>query len=204
MGMSRTQGIIIEGITGAGKTHTMKALLSNSFFTEHWKPFDVFREKETFGEFMGELMENPGLPTLQKFRLLQSVISTVFMRVGKTDPYHYLLERAHYSYYALLPDWSLYERFDEALVSLNAHVYLLWIPPNQLTERSLYRSERRGWAEGFIEHYGSESSALESFASVQQLRYDGIKKSGVPHTVIDTSEKDWRSYAKTISDSTLQ
>jgi thymidylate kinase len=194
-------GIIIEGITGAGKSHTLKALCANEGFNAGWAPYDVFREKETFGEFMGELMEHPDDPPERKFLLLQRVITTAKNRAQKTSPYHFILERAHYSYYALLPEWALYQTFDDDLRSLNAHIVLLWIPPDELKRRSLYRVDRREWGAGFVAFHGDEAKALARFEEVQQLRYEGIKKSSIPHTVIDTSEMDWESYTTEISHS---
>lgn len=197
-------GIIIEGITGAGKTHTLKALCTNADFNARWTPYDVFREKETFGEFMGELMKDPDARPEQKFRLLQRVVTTAKGRAQKISPYHFILERAHYSYYALLPDWALSNEFDDMLLSLNAHVFLLWIPPEELKTRSLHRVDRDQWGEGFVAFHGDEAKALARFEEVQELRYDGIKKSSIPHTLIDTSKMDWESYAAQISRGTLK
>ncbi len=196
--MSTPHGIIIEGITGAGKTQTLKALLSQKPFAQQWKPFDIFREKETFGEFMGELMEQPDMPTDQKLKLLQRVVNTMTDRSRRVANYHYILERAHFSYYALLPDWSLYKNFDETFKALNAHVFLLWIPQEHLKGRSLYRADRREWAEGFVQLHGDEEQTMENFASVQERRHEGIQRSVIPHTLIDTSQQDWDSYAKRI------
>ncbi|GAC1652042.1 MAG: hypothetical protein NVS9B12_01000 [Vulcanimicrobiaceae bacterium] len=128
------------------------------------------------------------------------MIDTLTDRAAKVESYRYLLERAHYSYYALLPEWRFYQDFDASLTALGAHVFLLWIPPEQLKSRSLYRTERRGWAQGFLKLHGDERKALETFSAVQERRYEGIKRSGIPHTLIDTSQKDWDSYSNLIAE----
>lgn len=46
------QGIIIEGITGAGKSQTISALTNDAEFHNGWTPYDIYPEEETFGEFM--------------------------------------------------------------------------------------------------------------------------------------------------------
>ncbi len=194
------RGIIIEGVTGAGKTHTMKALLSNEFVRQHWSPYDLFREKETFGEFMGDLQRYPNAPLQQRFRLLRNSIQTATSRAAKSGDYRFIMERSHYSYYALLPNWDLYKSFDEQLAGLNVHVFLLWIPEEVLRDRSLFRRERRGWAGAFIEYFGSESEAIQAFCASQAARYEAIERSVIPHTVIDTRAMDWERYANEIAD----
>ena len=193
------QGIIIEGVTGAGKTRTMKALLSNEFVRQHWSPYDLFREKETFGEFMGDLQRYPDAPPQEKFRLLSNSIRTATSRAAQSDDYRFIMERSHYSYYALLPNWDLYKSFDEQLAGLNVHMFLLWIPEELLSDRSLFRRERRGWTSEFIEYFGSESEAIQAFRASQAARYEAIERSVIPHTVIDTRAMDWGRYANEIA-----
>ncbi|MFN2527688.1 MAG: hypothetical protein ABR584_03125, partial [Candidatus Baltobacteraceae bacterium] len=63
-------GLILEGITGAGKTTLLRALRASTKFAAFWPVYDLYREKETFGEFMGELNENPSSFGQFKLRLL--------------------------------------------------------------------------------------------------------------------------------------
>ncbi|MEO6913008.1 MAG: hypothetical protein ABI182_03175 [Candidatus Baltobacteraceae bacterium] len=195
----RSQGIIIEGITGAGKTRTLKALLANETFNNSWAPYDIFREKEAFGEFMGELAAYPDAQPNEKFHLLDRVVRTACARAQSVESYHFLMERAHYSYYALLPEWNLYQGYDSALSALHSHVFLLWIPEGQLESRSLHRSDRNKWGDSFLQLYGTQNNALKKFETVQLVRYAGICRSSIPHTVIDTSAMDWVAYADLIA-----
>jgi hypothetical protein len=109
------------------------------------------------------------------------------------------MERAHYSYYALLPQWDLYNNFDNELARLNPHVFLLWIPEGLLKSRSLLRLERQGWSDGFLTLYGSESAALGAVRASQNARYEAIQKSAIPNTVIDTAAMEWERYANCIT-----
>jgi len=196
---ARPQGMIIEGVTGAGKTSTIAALRSNDFVVSRWAPYDFFSEDETFGEFMTELRERPELPVEQRLRLLNNVVSMICDRSAKSKRYHFIIERAHFSYYALLPKWQLYRTFDEKFATLNAHVFLLWLPENELQPRSLYRSEASDCAERFIEAYGSEAKALDAIRRSQANRYGAIEKSAIPYTIIDTSAMQWQRYADEIA-----
>ena len=111
-----------------------------------------------------------------------------------------MLERAHFSYYALLPKWDLCESVDSTLASLNAHVYLLWIPDKDLRARSLLRSDREAWNERFVSLFGSEAAALDAIRASQNARYEAIHKSALPHTVINTGAREWDRYAREISE----
>ena len=82
---------------------------------------------------------------------------------------------------------------------VRAHVVLLWIPPSALRQRGLYRVDRQMWSESFLDYYGSEAEALKEMAAVQERRYEGIRQSRIPHTVIDTSNRDWDAYAQAMS-----
>jgi len=195
-----TGGLIIEGITGVGKTQTLRALQRSPELQRAFRSLDIFREKETFGNFMTELMENPDAPPAHKLRRLNRVIQTVQSRSQRHPSYGFILERAHYSYYALLPDWSLYEETDALLASLNTLIVLLRLPVPELKTRSLYRIDRdpKWWARGFVDHYKSETNALSTFEQIQERRYQGIQNSILPHIVIDTSAMSWDRYAEMI------
>ena len=114
-----------------------------------------------------------------------------------------LANRAPSKRYCRIPNFFRVPKFrllDRVVrTAMHAHVVLLWIPPGALRQRSLYRVDRQMWSEGFLDYYGSEAEALKEMAAIQELRYEGIRQSRIPHTVIDTSNRDWDAYAQTIS-----
>jgi len=184
-------GLILEGITGAGKSTLLRALRASTKFAQFWPAYDLYREKETFGEFMGELIENPSSSDQCKLRLLNQSVESIERRCAD-----FVLERAHFSYYALLPKWELYAWVDERLAARNARTVLLEVPEADLRTRSLYRVDRgeAHWAGGFIDLYGSEESALSTMRRVQQLRREGIERSACPYLVIDSCSMQWDQY----------
>lgn len=135
----------------AGKSQTISALTNDAEFHNGWTPYDIYPEEETFGEFMLELLTQPETPPSEKFRLLARVIRAVTTRATEAKSYRFIMERAHHSYYSLLPNWDLYRDFDREIAALDPHVYLLWLPEELLKVRSLHRVDRPTYAEGFVE-----------------------------------------------------
>jgi hypothetical protein len=111
--------ILLEGVTGAGKTQTLRALMHHPEFPKLLGSGRVFDEDETFGEVMAEIQKS-GTADHRHFRRLERILAllerhdrSIRGRAG------FVLERFHLSYYALLPDWNLYAVFDERLARLN-------------------------------------------------------------------------------------
>ncbi len=185
--------IIIEGVTGAGKTSTiarLKSILS----------FKLIGEDDTFDDFMAELSHEPALAVASGRRRMRAILD----EIGARDPALSdlcILERFHLSYYALSGDWEQYRDIDERCAALGCKVVLLAVPEGDLSERALYRAEykHRDW-QGFIERYGSESEALRALANSQQQRIDALDLSQLQSVVLNTSEKNWEAYARNIAE----
>lgn len=140
---------------------------------------------------MGELIENPSSSDEFKLRLLNQSVETIERRGA-----NFMMERAHFSYYALLPKWELYANIDERLAARGTRTVLLELPVTDLKTRSLYRVDRgeANWAGGFIDLYGSEESALSTMRRVQQLRREAIERSACRDLIIDSSSMKWDRY----------
>jgi hypothetical protein len=182
-------GLIIEGVTGTGKTSTIRALTSVT-------TFELFDEDETFGDFMTEWIAAPQSATRYAQSRQHSILDAI--ATHRSDPtYRYLLERFHPSQYALGANW--YDEIDERCAKLHCKVVLLTLPTEDLRMRCLYRAEYGGrdWQD-FIEFYGSEPAALEAVQRSQQRRHDALTKSALPHLIIDTGEQSWLAYAEQI------
>ncbi len=184
--------IILEGLTGTGKTHTLAALERL-----HLAPPLVVPEEETFGDLMAELATAPLEPDVLVRRL-----RTVCAGLPPDRSRGFLLERFHFSYFALVPDWSLYDALDRELADLGVSLVLLTLPESSLETRSFRREEHGGtdW-QSLAVHYGSEQAAMDALRASRARRLDALAHTRLRHLVIDTQEKDWDRYARAIAES---
>ena len=190
-------GILLEGVTGAGKTQTILALMRHREFSALLGSGRVFDEDETFGEVMTEIQEL-GISSDHHVRRLEDVLALMERGAGRyRDRVGFVLERFHLSYYALLPDWNLYVAFDERLARLNCLTVLLQIPEQDLAHRCLDREDRAGttWSADMITHYGSRAEVLEAIVQSTRRRREAAQKSRLPVLEIDTGSKSWEEYA---------
>jgi hypothetical protein len=190
-------GILIEGVTGAGKTQTLHALMHHREFSTLIGSGRVFDEEETFGEFMSEIQE-PGISNQHHLRRLEYVLTLLEQNSGSTGKnVGFVLERFHLSYFALLPDWDLYAAFDERLARLNCWTVLLHIPEQDIAQRCLDRVDRESstWTEDMISHFGSRRAALDAVVESMRRRSEAAMRSRLPILEIDTGARSWEAYA---------
>lgn len=189
--------VILEGLTGAGKSSTLAALVQQ--LQAQSAELQIVYEEETFGELMAEMAirkENP-------CHRLQTILARLQTDTAGAQPKKWLLlERFHPSYYALLPDWSLYQAIDQQLAALGARLVLLGYPAEALASRALYRMEREaeGWSQGFLALYGSEALALAALETSRCQRIEACQLSALTCLEIDTSQQIWDVYATRILD----
>ena len=179
--------LVIEGLTGAGKSSVLTALSEG--LQARNASCSIIYEEETFGELMDELNQ-PEPPADLLWRL-----NAVLAGLSALTSDWVILERFHLSYYALLPEWERYRVIDQQLVSLSARLVLLSYPPEMVSERALYRHEREGWSEGYIALYGSEQAALEALQTSLIQREQAFNLSQLPKLRLDTSAADWKQTA---------
>lgn len=194
--------ILIDGVTGAGKTQTLHALMRHPRFPRLIGAGRVFTEEETLGEVMSELAQ-PEVPKHVHLRRLHAVLGTIREGVRASgSSWGFVLERFHLSYYALLPEWDLYAEIDRELVEVGCVTVLLTIPDSVLHERSLARVDRKDtpWEREMVEHFGSESSAIEAIKRSQELRRTAARLTRAPVHEMNTLARDWTAYADAIID----
>jgi thymidylate kinase len=190
-------GILIEGVTGSGKTQTMRALIHHLEFPVLLGSGRVFDEDETFGEFMSEIQE-PGISAQYHLRRLEHVLTLLEQNAGKVGTHAgFVLERFHLSYYALLPDWDLYEAFDKRLARLNCLTVLLHIPEQDITSRCLNREDRAAttWSDDMISHFGSRPAVVDAIIQSTRWRSAAARRSRLPILEIDSEARSWETYA---------
>jgi hypothetical protein len=193
------RGILLEGITGAGKSRTLAALQAQPDFPALLGAGRIFPEEETFGELMDELGE-PGADPRWLCRRLGATLDTLRALPAGAQPVGYVLERFHLSYYALLPEWALYQSFDAALQALECGLVLLDYQEGEAERRSLDRPDRaaEGWRAGMVAHYGSLERALTAIAASRERRRACPALTALPTLILDTSAMTWDAYAARI------
>lgn len=194
--MNAPRRLIIDGVSGAGKSQTLAALKSQ---LEPVLPGTFIYEEETLGEFMGEELPRNDLTGREKCWRLDAVMQKIEAAGRGKQPF-WVIERFHPTYYALMPEWQLYDQIDARLAELGFGLVLLKLPEQELGGRSLYRKDRdpNQWASGMIDLYGSEAGVIEAFSASQQRRLECLGRTRLPYLEIDTSSMAWETFAARI------
>jgi thymidylate kinase len=182
--------IIIEGLTGAGKSSTIAALQRNGAHVR-------FDEEATFGDFMNRWLDDPNLPAAERTRRLAPILDHISTSLSATGVE--IIERFHLSYFALDGAWATYAAIDARAAELGIGLVLLDLPDAELKARSLYRREYddADW-QSFLDLYGSEAAALSALQRSQQRRRDALDQTCLRHLTIDTRDMAWDAYARAI------
>jgi thymidylate kinase len=182
--------LILEGVTGAGKSSTIKALQSIA-------AFNLIGEETTFDDFMNAFSRDPDTASSLARGRLAAILDEVERADRSRD---YLLERFHYSQLALGSDWKWYREIDARCAALEGKVVVLTVPDDLLASRALYRAEYDGadWQQ-FVPRFGSEDKALGAIRAAQSARIAGVKQSALPFRLLDTSAQAWDRYASEIA-----
>ncbi|MCC6554621.1 MAG: hypothetical protein IT372_16700 [Polyangiaceae bacterium] len=195
-GHTGARGLILEGVTGTGKTHVLDLIeaRARAAGAASWR---IFREEETYGELLDEL-RRPDLTDEARCARLHAVLGEVraHLAAARGDA-AFVLERFHPSYFAQMPSFGLYAALDAALAELGCRIVLLDLPEAELERRSLRRVDREGtdWLAGMTGYYGSEAGALAAILASQRRRREILTLSALPSLVIDTTAMDWARHA---------
>lgn len=176
--------VVLEGLTGTGKSSTLAAMSRLGLV-----PKLVVPEEDTFGDFMTEM--EAGNVSLHR---LEAAMERV-----RGEP-AFLLERFHFSYYAMLPEWDRYAALDARLAEAGVRGVLLTIDEALLKPRSLMRAEYKDsdW-QGFSDHFGSEEAALAALRTSQARRVEALAKTRMTWTAIETGSRDWEAIARAVA-----
>lgn len=189
------KNLIIEGLTGAGKSQTIKAI--ELILSEKKLSYKLFNEEKTFGDFITDLSNNK-LSNKEKCFRLENTLKE--LEVYKEQIV--ILERFHFSYYALLKNWSLYDEIDKTLQKNNFLQVLLTYDEKLFFERAIKHNDRittnSNWEAETIEYFGSIEKALSEYKKFQDNRLEALAYTKLPILKIDTSKKLWGKYAKEI------
>jgi hypothetical protein len=193
------RGLILEGVTGAGKSSTLASLARCPTRPSWLESARLVSEEETLGELMAEDLEAPARSVAQRIARLTRILALV--SAAPPDSPAFLLERFHLSYYALQPDWTPYVAMDAELAEQGFRQVLLTLPEAEIRRRSLHRADRteEPWAQGMIDYFGSEDLALEALVASRTRRLDCCAWTRLPTLILDTSAMDWDDCARRIA-----
>jgi chloramphenicol 3-O-phosphotransferase len=194
------RGLILEGVTGAGKSSTLAALARCAARPPWLEAARVVTEEETLGELMSEDLQDPSRSVAERVARLTRILALVSGAPPGAPAF--LLERFHLSYYALQPDWAPYVAMDADLAERGFRQVLLTIPEAEIRRRSLHRVDRaeEAWARGMIEYFGSEALALEALLASRSRRLDCCAWTRLPTLILDTSAMAWDEVALRIAE----
>ncbi|MCG5055964.1 MAG: chloramphenicol phosphotransferase CPT family protein [Myxococcales bacterium] len=184
--------LILEGVTGAGKTSVLRAM--ESCFSH--RP-SLIPEEDTLGDLMNQV-RNPAWRERPRFEALDAVLARIERHRDEGAAGLLLVERFHLTAYALFPRWELLDQYDERLEALDASLVLLTFPSELAETRSIERPDRLEWAQDMDAWYGSREAAIEAVRWSQAHRWDGLKKTRLPFLHLDTRRQDWSRYARAI------
>lgn len=193
------RGLILEGVTGAGKSSTLAALTRCAERPAWLQAARLISEDETLGELMAEDLQDPSRSVAERTARLTRVLALV--TAAPPGAPAFLLERFHLSYYALQPDWAPHVAMDAALAEHGFRQVLLTVPEAEIRRRSLHRVDRaeEEWAQGMIAYFGSEERALEALVASRTRRLACCAWTRLPTLILDTSAMDWDETARQIA-----
>jgi hypothetical protein len=187
--------VVIEGVTGAGKSRTIAAL--REWGMRAGQPVQVIDEDVTLGSFLDDV-RTPAWQAQPAFPGLDAGLAAL-EAARRADPDALVLvERFHLSVYALFSRWRLLRRYDAALHALGAVHVLLDYHPRLTEQRSLLRPDRADWASGMDQHYGSRSLAIVAVKQSQARRRQALLLSELPYLHLDNSPGHWDDCAAAI------
>jgi hypothetical protein len=176
--------LVVEGVSGSGKSQALRRLRRLPAF----RGALVLTERATFGELLGELRRKP-MTSDEFLRRLTACLKKI-ERLPRNRAC--LIERFHPSYYAVVPDWSLYRDIDRRLKTLGFRLGVLRVPKTRLARRSLDRADRSPrWREGMSEYFGGRAAALRALRLSQRRRLALARRTALPFRAFDTRDRLW-------------
>ena len=195
--MKGLRGLIVDGVTGTGKSSTLAALAECASRPAWLARACVVTEEETLGEALSQEMQNAALDDRARAWRLDAVLDRMDREGAETS---WILERFHPTYAALLPAWTGVDEIDQRIAAHHFVFVLLRVPEQDLMARALRRADRgEAWTAEMAAHYGSEQAALNAIVESQRRREAFVARTRLPTLVIDTSSRDWAAHATAIA-----
>ncbi len=184
--------LIVDGVTGSGKTSTIQWLMSR-----HGSSITFISEDQTLGSIMEDIRDTEWRAH-PRFPALESVLDRIEREIADEPNRLFLIERFHLTSYALFPIWDCFRTYDNRLRKLGSAIVLLSYPTELAEQRSIMCFEREKWAESMDEWYGSREKAIKAVQLSQGFRFEALSHTSLPFLHVDTRNKDWLRYSATI------
>lgn len=205
-------GIILEGISGTGKTTVFESLLTHDKINS-MPSKSKLALSEHHTQRVLELEEQLGrLLPQHHIELLDELVTFVEIRSKRTShrgwdsslvqehDLFYIFERFHLTHVYRFPymRWHHVANIDERLKNLGAKMCLLTVNAEALEER-LYSRRNECWL-NYLKQYGkSPAEIISTLMGRQQLALELTIKSSLPSLVIDTSDTSIFQITETIA-----
>jgi adenylate kinase family enzyme len=201
--------LIIEGITGTGKSTIYKKVVSklttcsgsNLFFLNEYITWRTFEKRESIKQSCEETFAN-----ISKFLkwLSSSYINADLQNTshGQDEQPCYLMEGFHWNAYArgILSEDAFYD-IENKLNQLNFTIVLLVLSDSQIKSRSVIETRQfrtNGWSK-YLETLGDSDDKIAVVFKERQNKYcDIYSRSSLNKILINTDEKRWDDYVDRI------
>jgi thymidylate kinase len=206
-------GIILEGISGSGKTAVLNALLKSERYTNRNYLSSLILSEHQTQRVLERKDREQGLVKQDNIELLQNhidYISEINNRLSEMAwcdnkstamRFPYFLERFHLTHVVQYShiNWKDVKQFDEKLAILNCRLCILTIDRNSISERILSR-QNTGWQE-YIRRFGNnEHEITDHFVKQQNDLLELAEKSRLETLTIDTGTKEADETVDTLAD----
>lgn len=201
--------LIIEGITGSGKSTVYKKLLdkfkadsgSNLLFLNEYITWRTFEKEKDIKTCCEETFE-----TISGFmQWLTSIYINADLQNtsrGRDEQLCCLMEGFHWNAYArnVLPEAAFYD-IETKLNQLDFSVVFLVLSDSQITSRSVIETRQfrtSGWSK-YLRTLGNSDDEIARIFKERQDRYHDIySRSSLNTILINTDEKRWDDYVEQI------
>lgn len=213
MNKNYLNGLIIEGISGTGKTTILKSILKNERYNSR-KVLSTIVYTEHQTQRILEKKEKEKSLTLDDSILLLTDITTHLKKLNnrliernwegissEESGISYILERFHFTHVCHYPhmNWRDVKPIDLDLSCLGGKLCILTVSEDILSKR-LFDRNNTCWI-NYLKKFGNTKEEIISYFINQQNQYIKLCKiSNLPYIIIDTSNKSKESIVDTVFD----
>ena len=206
-------GLILEGISGTGKTAVFDKILKNSRFVNRSYHSSIVLSEYHTQRILEKKDRQSGLTVEDNLTLLDGHVAYVesinryleqmdWCEENTTDMrVPYLFERFHLTHVYQYPhmDWKKVQKIDERLVNLNCKLIVFKTDSKVLGER-LFGKPEKSW-QNYLKRFGNtEKEIVLNFAGQQKELLKIAENSALTSHIIDTSNSKTEEIADEIMD----
>ena len=195
------QGLIIEGVSGTGKTAVLDNLLRHTFLTDLPASSRLVLTEHHTQRVLESKEQAGSLQPRHHIELLDSIVTFLETLQARTrergwkqeslmdTDLFFILERFHLSHVFRFPHlfWDDVVPIDSRLHAVGARLCLLTANEASL-EKRLFARKHACWNQ-YLKQYGdTPAQIVESFAGRQKLAIHLCTQSSLPSTILDTSD----------------